>query len=194
MSTDLEPTSREFFERKYAENADPWNFAHDPYELSRYEEIIQSLRERRYGRAYEPGCSVGVLTQKLAPLCGHLLAVDLSETAILSARGRCASYSNVRFETRSVVEVDPGPLDLLVLSEIGYYFQATHLRTWVEHLTSCLRPGAILLTCHWLGASADHLLDGDVVHEIVKGVTKQKGYMQIQEQRTESYILGRWQC
>jgi len=76
----------------YREKTDPWNFATDAYERSRYESLLSALAGQRYHRAFEPGCSIGVLTASLAPFCDELLAIDLSETAISHARRRCAVY------------------------------------------------------------------------------------------------------
>ena len=45
-------TSTEFFEQKYRENPDPWDFAASEYERSRYEATIAALGTRRYQRAF----------------------------------------------------------------------------------------------------------------------------------------------
>src|ERR1700722_19701349 len=111
MNETLDSANREFFERIYALDADPWNFASDAYELSRYEALIAALSNQHFERAFEPGCSVGVLTERLAPFCGLLLATDLSSNAVAQARARCSSLPNVQIEQGSVAEADVGPLD-----------------------------------------------------------------------------------
>ena len=62
----LSPTSAEFFETMYAEREDPWEFASSQYERDRYAAIVRALGNRRYRRAFEPGCSIGILTPQLA--------------------------------------------------------------------------------------------------------------------------------
>ena len=59
-------TSRSYFEEIYREDADPWNFETSPYEHRKYGVTVASLPKPRYRSAYEPGCSVGVLSELLA--------------------------------------------------------------------------------------------------------------------------------
>src|ERR1700760_676889 len=115
--------SRAFFESRYQAAPDPWHFASSGYELDRYQATLAALGKARYKRAYEPGCSVGVLTAELAQRCDCLIACDLSPTAVARARERCASYDNVCIEVRDAAETPPsGHFDLIVFSELGYYF------------------------------------------------------------------------
>ena len=43
-------------------------------EKARYESVLRALGPRKFDRALEIGCSVGVFTELLAPRCGELLA------------------------------------------------------------------------------------------------------------------------
>jgi predicted TPR repeat methyltransferase len=192
MTSDFNPSSREFFERMYQRAADPWNFAGDTYELSRYDAILNALSGQRFTRVFEPGCSVGVLTARLAPFCDELLAIDLSETAVAKARERCAAYTHAHIEQASVADANPGPLDLLVLSEIGYYFSVSDLYVWADRLLSQLMPGGFLLASHWLGFSPDHLLSGEHVQDIIQNLAKGRGFVLAFVQRTENFRLELW--
>jgi SAM-dependent methyltransferase len=192
MSAEANSSSREFFERMYVRDVDPWKFSSDPYESSRYDCLIDCLSGKHFARGYEPGCSVGVLTDRLAPFCKELLATDLSETAVDRARQRCVAHAHVRFMSRSVAEIDPGPLDLLVLSEIGYYFNASDLMKWASQLFSCMRPGGTILTCHWLGVSPDHLLSGNQVQDIFQKLATDRSYTSALTRCTENYRLESW--
>ncbi len=71
-------SSAEFFEAKYraAADGDPWKFATRDYELRRYDAVMRALGGRRYARGFEPGCSVGVLTERLATVCDEVDACD----------------------------------------------------------------------------------------------------------------------
>ena len=158
-------SSPAFFERKYQKEADPWSFSSKPSELLRYDHILNALARRRYASAFEPGCSVGVLTERLASVCNHVHAFDFSETAAARARERCASLPNVTVECASIPDVLPSATtDLLVLSEIGYYFPLAKWTALAESMIEPLRPGATVLVAHWLGYSEDHMLSGDEVH------------------------------
>ncbi len=158
-------SSPAFFEAKYQKEADPWSFSSKPSELFRYDCIIGALAHQRYVSAFEPGCSVGVLTERLALLCDHVHALDFSATAAARARERCACLPHVTVECASMPDVLPSATtDLLVLSEIGYYFPLAEWMALAKSMIEPLRPGTTVLAAHWLGYSKDHTLSGDEVH------------------------------
>lgn len=171
----LEPfrdkTSANFFEAKYREKADPWNFTSGSYELSRYDAIITALSGRRYRHAFEPGCSIGVLTERLAGLCDAVEACDLSPTAVEQAKTRCAQLPQVHITVGALSEASAakvtakGDIDLVLLSEIGYYFKVPVFERLATTLIQPMPQGGTLLASHWLGTSDDHILSGDQVHE-----------------------------
>ncbi len=158
----------EAFEERYRADADPWHFASSPYERERYAIIMAALTRDRYASAFEPGCSIGELTALLATRCDRLLATDVSQTAVEKARRRCAAFKNVRVECGDVraVALDIYT-DLIVLSELAYYFEARQLERLAGELGAALCQGGTLLAVHWLGESADHILHGDEAHEIL---------------------------
>jgi cyclopropane fatty-acyl-phospholipid synthase-like methyltransferase len=164
MST-VATTSAAFFQAKYQVDVDPWNFAADDYEQARYRTILQALSHQHYHLAWEPGCSVGVLTEQLAGLCDGVDACDFAEAAVEQARQRCAHLPGVQVRCASLTDdAAVRSYDLVVLSEIGYYFTAEEWRFQIERIASCMQPGATLLAAHWLGYSADHIQGGDDVH------------------------------
>src|SRR6202012_2818030 len=131
--------------------------------------MLESADGRRYSRAFEPGCSIGVLTQKLASLCDRLEAIEISPTAASIAMQRCKDLSQVHIECGSVPDaILPGKFDLIVFSEIGYYFEKEKLHDIVGCLSENLNPGGYFIAAHWLGTSADHVLSGDAVHQIIR--------------------------
>jgi cyclopropane fatty-acyl-phospholipid synthase-like methyltransferase len=102
-----ERLDREYFENLYEQSPDPWGFETSPYERKKYERTLGVLQGRRYQRALEVGCSIGVFTVKLAPLCDEVLAVDVSERAVAAARERLAGFPHVRVERRRLPEDTP---------------------------------------------------------------------------------------
>jgi SAM-dependent methyltransferase len=186
----MNTTSQEFFEDKYRSQGDPWGFAFDPYEQERYDCIYRSLSHRRYGVAFEPGCSIGVLTARLAPLCGRLQAIDISPSAVRQARERLQAMPNVHLGCGAIPQAIPQVnLDLVVFSEIGYYFDPGALHQLGLSLVSRLNPQGILLAAHWLGQSQDHRLDGDTVHQILGSID---GMVLDHSERHTGYRLDRW--
>ena len=186
-----DPSSAEFFERKYQESTDPWSFGSSAYELERYEVTMRALEGRRFHHAFEPGCSVGVLTERLARICDHVDAVDLSATAVNAAKARCAALRNVRVWTGSLADPLPhaAAFDLIVLSEIGYYFDREGLQRCTLALLEKLGSGGCLLAVHWLGYSEDHRLGGDEVHEQLRSLD---GLTLDHAERHAGFRLDRW--
>jgi protein-L-isoaspartate O-methyltransferase len=188
MKTDT--TTQEFFERKYLQASDPWDFTASTYEQQRYNAILHALAHRRYDDAFEAGCSIGVLTARLASLCGRLHAMDISPTAAGYARQRCKHLPNVEITCGALPHLlPPGRFDLVVLSEVGYYFTQDKLRVLGTALTERLRDHGVLLAAHWLGQSEDHILSGDCVHQTLGELN---GLVLEHEERHAGFRLARW--
>ncbi len=188
------PWSPAAFEDRYTSDADPWSFASSPYELGRYDAIMDALRPppHRYRRCFEPACSVGVLTRQLVERCDELLATDVSPTAVASARRRCGDRPGLRIEVGSVQGGPrPGQPDLLVFSEVGYYFDRLELRDLVDRLVLELAPRGDLVACHWTGESPDHRLHGSEVHEVLSGVLVDRGAY-LRSEVHEGFLLDSW--
>jgi SAM-dependent methyltransferase len=150
-----------WFERLYAEQGDPWGFETSAYEQAKYAETIRALPRPRYADALEVGCANGVLTALLAPHCDRLLGVDPSPTALAAARARCRDLPQVRLEERSLPAQAPaGSFDLILLSEVIYYWDSADLARIAAYLIQALRSGGDLLLVHWTG-DTDYPQSGD---------------------------------
>ncbi len=186
----LSPTNADFFETMYSERQDPWDFASSQYERDRYAAIIRALGNRRYCYAFEPGCSIGILTAQLAMFCDRIEAMDISQTAVARARVHCESLPNVRILCGSLPDLIPNEeFDLVVFSEIGYYFSETQLRSLAIELVSRMTPEGTFLAVHWLGSSQDHVLDGDRVHCILQTIPN---LSLVESERYPGFRLNRW--
>ncbi len=109
-----------------------------------------------------------MLTAELAPRCGQLLAVDASAEAVRQATARTAHLSHVTVEqSRLPGQWPSGTFDLVVLSEIGYYFGAADLAVVIESCVAALAPGGNLLAAHWRHPVPDYPLRGDDVHDAI---------------------------
>lgn len=161
--------SGEYFDRMYAAADDPWELASRWYEQRKYAITMSMLPQRRYRHAFEPGCSVGVLTELLTQRCDHVTAVDVAAAALSSAAARVGSGAT--FARGALDEPwPPGPFDLVVLSEVGYYLDAALLTAVLHREIPRLAPGATVLAAHWRHPVADYPIGGDEVHEILGGV------------------------
>ena len=154
-----------FFDAIYAEAPDPWSFATSPYEAAKYAASVAALPRARYGSALEIGCSIGVLTERLAARCDALLSIDVAERALDQARARCAALPQVRFELLQVPVAFPDDLfDLVVVSEVGYYWSIPDLHRSRDLIVEHLVPGGHLLLVHWTVDVAEYPISGDAVH------------------------------
>lgn len=161
-------TSRDFFEQLYQVRPDPWDFAADAYERDRYRRILEHVPTGRFPTALEPGCSIGELTRELSFRCDRVIAFDIADAAVDTARRRCADRPGVELERADLTSGLPtGPLDLVVFSEIGYYFPREVLAGLVRGTRALLRPGSRVVAAHWIGASTDHVLHGHDVHQVL---------------------------
>jgi SAM-dependent methyltransferase len=186
----INTVSKEFFEKKYRAGGDPWDFSSSRYELYRYDEIMRLLDGRTFSRGFEPGCSIGVLTERLAERCQHLIAMDISPSAVELARRRCASHPNVTiFEGALPDDLPSDTFDLIVFSEIGYYFERGVLARIRDSLIKCLAHQGVLVGVHWLGVSKDHLLTGDEVHDELRLSTSLR---LTSSQRYDGFLLESW--
>jgi SAM-dependent methyltransferase len=159
-----------YFDGIYASSADPWGLAERWYETRKYALSVALLPRERYGRAFEPGCSIGVLSTRLAQRCDQLLSCDAAADAVASARARTAGLDNVRVERRVIPEDwPPDSFDLIVFSEVLYYFGGADLDEVLRRGTGALRPGGQLLAVHWRHPAPDYPRTGDEVHQVLAG-------------------------
>lgn len=157
-----------YFERLYEKASDPWSLAERWYEERKYAVTLSSLPRPRFRRAFEPGCSVGVLTQLLARRCDELISTDVAAQAVAAARRRIASLPNVTVGRMEVPKQWPdGEFDLIVLSELGYYLSPRSLVTLIDRVLSSLTADGTLVAVHWRHPVADYPLTGDEVHTVL---------------------------
>ena len=160
------------FERRYQDDPDPWRFSSSPYEQRRLDLTASCAPAGGYRRGFEPGCAGGELTVRLARRGRQLVSWDGAPTIVECARKRIerAGIDNVELAVGVVPAQWPsGRFDLVVLSEIGYYFDRRGLHVLGDRVLGCLEEGGTLLATHWLGQSVDHLLSGDEVHDDIVG-------------------------
>ncbi|HZD99804.1 MAG TPA: SAM-dependent methyltransferase [Micromonosporaceae bacterium] len=155
-----------YFEEMYAANTDPWGFGERWYEHRKRQLTVAALPARRYRSAYEPGCSIGMLSELLADRCESLLCGDAIEAAVGQARERLAGRRNARVERHSLPDDWPdGAFDLVVLSEILYYFDERQFTAIIDRVRGSIVGGGDLVVVHWRHPVVEHVLTGDEVHQ-----------------------------
>jgi cyclopropane fatty-acyl-phospholipid synthase-like methyltransferase len=143
---------RQYFEGLYQGDQDPWKFATSAYERAKYDDTLAALGHQRAARGLEVGCSIGVLTERLAAHCDELVATDISQTALQQARRRCAGLANIDFRLASAPAAQvEGAFDLVVLSEVVYYWDDDDIAAFAAALKRSVRAQGRILLVHWLG-------------------------------------------
>ena len=161
-----------YFDDVYHNNEDPWDFEKSEYERRKFQATIDVLTRNNYANAFEIGCSIGVLTEKLAFKCTKLLAVDISSIPIENARKRLMNYPNVSFQKMIVPEEFPdGMFDLIIMSEVGYYLSMPDLEKARDLILQHLSPGGQLVLVHWTPVVHDYPLTGDQVHDFFLNIS-----------------------
>lgn len=179
---------RDHFERLYADDPDPWKFASSSYEEDKYATTLASLSRSHYAKALELGCSIGVLTQRLAGVCDRVVAVDTSARALASADARC-HQPNIAFCQAHLPDGDWGTgFDLIVLSEILYYLDVPALEVLAHRLAGSARAGAECIAVHWTG-DTDYPLSGDRAAEVFMRLWPGAPLRHL---RTSQYGLDSW--
>jgi SAM-dependent methyltransferase len=186
MTTEDRSLGADYFERLYAESPDPWHFETSQYEREKYEATIAALGARRFQNALEIGCSIGVLTAMLADRCDRLLSVDVNADALTGARRRCANKPNVEFARMMLPQEFPaGPFDLIVVSEVGYYWSKNDLLASIDKIAMAARGGIVELV-HYLPKVCDYPRSGDDVHDAFLADTR---FTRLSGFRAENYRL-----
>jgi SAM-dependent methyltransferase len=168
MTTTTETLGASYFDGMYSAAADPWGFEERWYERRKYAIALAMLPRERYRAAFEPGCSVGVFSRMLAPRCDTLLSCDLAAAAVRAAAGRTSDLPQVRVEQRDIPRQWPsGRFDLIVLSEVLYYFGDHDLEQVLKQAAGSLEPDGTLLAVHWRHPVAEYPRTGDDVHGVL---------------------------
>ena len=160
----------DYFRGLYAKDPDPWRFATSNYERNKYAATIAVLGDRPIGKAFEVGCSIGILTRQLAARCGTLLAVDVAETALIQGRENCAGLAKVKLRKMIIPAEWPdecGTFDLIILSEVLYFLSPEDIQRTARKTLKSTAPGGVVLLVNWLGAT-DYPCGGDEAVEIYR--------------------------
>ncbi|MGH3905211.1 MAG: class I SAM-dependent DNA methyltransferase [Pseudonocardiaceae bacterium] len=169
MAGDADPPGttvpHDHFDRLYADKPDPWNLATSWYERRKYALTVASLPKAQYDSGFELGCAIGELTRLLASRCEQLLAVDCAARAVTQARRAVAEFGQVQVKRANLpADLPQGRHDLIVASEILYYFCAADLDQLLRGLADRLEPGGDIVAVHHRARDRCYGYDGYNVH------------------------------
>ena len=154
-----------YFAEMYRQSNDPWHLAERWYECRKYALTLAALPARRYKRVFEPGCSAGVLSALLAERCDELVSWDRRPEAVAAAEARLRGFATADASMGVVPEQWPvGTFDLIVLSEILYYFDAGRRSRVIERALGSLMTHGHLVAVHWRHHVPEHAAEAEEVH------------------------------
>lgn len=179
------------FDAFHARHDDPWGLESRWYERRKRALLVAALPRERFAATLELGCASGAVTRELAKRSASVVAVDASEVALDRARRRGAP-GHVRFERHELPEQWPaGRFDLILLSELAYYWTPARLAAALERIDAAATDDAVLVVCHWRPAIDGAPLTGDAVHAAIAG---RRGWRLLSRHREELFtldVLGR---
>ena len=184
-------SAQTYFDAMYGASDDPYGLRTRWYEERKRNLVLAALPARRYANACEPGCGVGELTLALAPRCNRLLACDLSQQAVAIARNRCAALDQVQVEQRELPAEWPdaeGPFDLIVLSEVGYFLEASAMQALAACCARSLDAAGTIVACDWGPDFAERALSTDAVHAAIDAL----GLARILRHEEDDFVLQVW--
>lgn len=162
--TDLDQQAQRFFEDLW-QQGDHWEFDSSEFEQQRYARLLTLLQGRHYGRVLELGCGTGTLTRHLAQVADHIVALDISPTAIARAQSLPAGPATVEFRQANVMDYNPvpeGPWDLIVLSDtlcyLGWLYAFFDVGWMLSQLFAATKDGGSCLFANAMGEFGDMLL------------------------------------
>lgn len=182
----------DYFDDMYARHDDPWGFDSRWYEERKRSVLLAALPRRRYRAALEAGCATGALTARLAERCERVLAVDLAPAALERARRRLVGRENVELRRAMLPDEWPaGEYDLVVLSEVAYYWGAGDLDRGLAASVGSLSGDGHLVACHWRHPVAEYPRSGDSVHDALAARPDLVGLVRHEEEDFVLEVFGR---
>lgn len=164
-------TGVQHFDQMYQANPDPWGVASAWYERRKRALMLASLPRERYQHGFEPGCGNGQTTQELLQRCDRLCAVDFSEQAIALCSARFHNVERSRLDLQALAlpahwpAVPASGFDLIVVSELAYYFDAAEMADFYRQCLASLRAQGHLVMCHWQHDADDRLQSTAALHQ-----------------------------
>lgn len=126
-------------------------------EYEKYTRILHALDFKgHFKNVLDLGCGEGYLMRRLAGRAGRILGVDISPTVIRRAGRRLAPFDNVELRAAdALTEEIEESFELVLCSELLYYFNIKQFGTIAGKIERWTRPGGYLLLAHSRAAADD---------------------------------------
>lgn len=146
-----------YFELKYL-RGNPYRVEANPLEIEKFNHAFDIMKEKRYDNILEIGCGDGYLLERYSPLSDRVLATDISGSALKMAKERLRGEKHIEFRQFDLIKDDiDEKFDLVICSEILYYFTLDQLKTVVPKILNYLKKNGNLLSIHIRSLNDDTL-------------------------------------
>jgi len=190
-ATQEAPNDPDEFDALFAHDADPWQYDVAPYEQVRFARTIAALGGRRFHHGLEIACAAGVLTERLAQCCDHLIAVDASRAALAHARRRLQRWPHVDIRlARMPDDLPGGRFDLIMLSDVLYYLGLRGVIDFVGTVLHRTNPGGMVVLVNYLGPMGI-AVNGDKAAEAAIAIARLHGWHPTHQERNETMRIDR---
>lgn len=186
-----QPVDDQALEDLHARVADPWGADHRFYEQRKRALVTAMLPRATFRHGVEVGCSTGALAEVLAQRCSRLTALDASPSAVAAATARLSALGHVDVVRAQLPEGFPdSTVDLVVLSEVGYFLSPADLTSLIRRIERRLDPDGVVVLCHWRHPVRGWPLDGPAVHEQLVAAEVRPVIAEYRDRDVEILVLG----
>ena len=178
----------EHFDRLYRHDPDPWNYQSSPYERRKYDATLAALTQPRYSSALEAGCSIGVLSARLARRCDTLIALDFSDLAIAQAKQSLMAFPGAEaFRATLPDEWPKAAYDLIMLSEFIYYLTPDKIAHTAALVARDATAAAECVLVQWQGETQTHVAPNAARDLFCAELALRRTFQTVRHQTTGEY-------
>ncbi|GGB40120.1 methyltransferase [Sphingomonas metalli] len=145
----MRPITLAGFERKFADNADPWSTFTDRDEALKRRAILHAMGAGPWGRILEIAAGNGSNSAAIAPRARRLDATEATASGVALVTRALEGRRRARALRLVVPARLPRPrYDSALVAELLYYLDARAMARCARDVAAALRPGGVLVLAH----------------------------------------------
>lgn len=162
----MKPIDLDGFDRKFADNDDPWATFSDRDEARKRRAILRGIGAGPVGRVLELAAGNGSNSVALARLALRLDATEGTKRGTDLVRGAVGEAPRVRVRQVVLPAPFPAPVyDAAVVAEVLYYLSPTDMAQVARNVAAHLRPGGRLVLAQHRVDYPDFVQHAHGIHE-----------------------------
>jgi 2-polyprenyl-3-methyl-5-hydroxy-6-metoxy-1,4-benzoquinol methylase len=176
-----------YFDRLFAQGADPWRYEDDGVSETRKSLILRLLPAAPVSSILEIGCASGWMTQDLCKRAERVTAIDCSSVALSLAKERCSDCSNIEFAEIDLLTGSlEGRYEVVICAGVLNFFPRAAQAAIRDKIVETVQPGGLLLLEHLRERMVGYEMDGGDLHKLYIG---QPAFTLIEEVREDIYEI-----